>query len=334
MNLLICSAGRRNELLKDIRLSLSKGSRIIATDISPYAPALYYADKSYLVPKITDERYIDTLAEICQKENINAMITLIDPEIEILAENRCVFEKMGVTVFTPYLPTAHLCFDKYKMYLHLVRNGINTVRTFGTPEEFFEQFHNGSISFPVFVKPRTGSGSVGARRIDDISNLKAATAADQSLIIQEYMDGSDLDADVYVDAISREVVSIFAKKKLSTTIGGANKTISFHDDRLVELIKKVADSLELYGANDMDFFYRNGQYYLSEINPRFGGAYLHAYGAGIDFIKMMENNVKHTVNTPCFGNYDDGLVMMMYDSVVIKIQEELLDEEEDTCYRK
>lgn len=41
----------------------------------------------------------------------------------------------------------------------------------------------------------------------------------------------------------------------------------------------------------MDFFIKNGEYFLSEINPRFGGAYLHAYGAGVDFVKLILNNM-------------------------------------------
>ena len=58
-------------------------------------------------------------------------------------------------------------------------------------------------------------------------------------------------------------------------------------------------------------------YYLSEVNPRFGGAYLHAYGAGVDFIKLIKNNLNGIENIPVFGNYEDDIVMMMYDSVVI-----------------
>ena len=68
----------------------------------------------------------------------------------------------------------------------------------------------------------------------------------------------------------------------------------------------------------MDLWYKNGNYYLSEINPRFGGGYLHAYGAGVDFVKLIEKNVNKIENQPCFGNYDDNVVMMMYDSVIIE----------------
>ena len=68
----------------------------------------------------------------------------------------------------------------------------------------------------------------------------------------------------------------------------------------------------------MDLWYRNGEYYLSEVNPRFGGAYLHAYGAGVDFVRLIEKNVAGEENTAQFNNYEDNVVMMMYDSVVIR----------------
>ena len=75
--------------------------------------------------------------------------------------------------------------------------------------------------------------------------------------------------------------------------------------------------MQFNGPVDMDFFYQNGTYYLSEINPRFGGAYLHAYGCGVDFINLIRNNLNGTENTPIFGDYEDNIVMMMYDSVII-----------------
>ena len=102
MNILFCSAGRRAELLKNFRNSLSHGSKIIATDMSPYAPAIYFADRHYLVPGIKDPGYLDRVLEICEKEQIQAITTLIDPEIEILAQNRERFEALGITVLAPY----------------------------------------------------------------------------------------------------------------------------------------------------------------------------------------------------------------------------------------
>ena len=324
MNILMCSAGRRCELIKNFRKSMGRKGKIVATDLSPYAPALCFADKFYLVPKITEDSYIDVLLDVCRKEKIQAVFTLIDPEIAILSENRKKFEDLGIKVFVPFYETAKICFDKFEMYKYLVKCQIPTVTTYGSLEDFLLDYNTDKIHFPVFVKPRTGSGSIGARRIENLDDLQIAMSEDSSLIIQEFMDGIDLDADVYVDSVSGEVVSAFSKKKISTTIGGANKTISFKDDKLFEFIKRVASVLNLYGPNDMDFFYRDGRYYLSEINPRFGGAYLHAYGAGVDFIKLIENNISEISNKPNLGDYSDNIVMMMYDAVVIKRQEDLL----------
>lgn len=330
MNFLFASVGRRVQLLQDFRRSIEPDDRIIATDMSPYAPALQMADKRYLVPAITDKTYIDVLLKICVEEKVDALFTLIDPEIALIAENKERFEELGVHVFTPDAPTAKLCFDKFEFYKHLAANGVATPLTYGTFEEFKDGYAAGAIGFPVFVKPRTGSGSVGARRVDDETELKRCMDEEPSLIIQELMSsgfeaGSDLDADVYVDEITHKPASIFTKRKMSSVIGGANKTVSFKDPELFTFIESALEGLVFSGPIDVDVFMKDGSYYISEINPRFGGAYLHAYGAGVDFIPLIKNNVMGIANKPEFGTYDSGVTMFMFDSVVIGREDDLFD---------
>lgn len=316
--ILFCSVGRRGELIKDFKDSMKDEIDIIATDNSCYAPALYLADKYYIVPLISDNNYLDTILDICCKEKIDAITTFIDPEIEILAKNRKEFEKLGVIVLAPYEETASLCFDKYKMYEYLTKCEINTVKTYSTYNDFKNDYEKDVVQLPVFIKPRTGSGSVGARKVQSLEELRTFCKEDKTLIIQEYMNGLDLDADVYVDTISHKPVSIFTKRKIETKIGGANKTISFKDPKLFAFIEEIISHFEFNGPIDIDFFYKDGNYYMSEVNPRFGGAYLHAYGAGVDFIKLIVNNINKIENQPNIGDYEEGVVMMMYDSVVIK----------------
>lgn len=321
MNYLMLSVGRRGELMKNFRASMEAGSRIIATDNSQYAPALYFADKQYLVPRIDSPEYIDTILDICKKEKINAVTTFIDPEIMILAKNREKFEALGVEVLAPYTETAELCFDKYEFYKYLVSKGIRTPKTYGTFAEVKAALDKNEVSLPVFVKPRCGSGSVGARKINTLEMLKEVFEQDATLIAQELMTGEgafDLDADIYVDTKSHKPVSIFSKRKISTVIGGANKTISFKDEKLFSFVKEALSVFKFNGPIDADFFYKDGEYYISEVNPRFGGAYLHAYGAGVDFIKMIDRNLRDEQNEEMIGDYEEDVVMMMYDSVVIK----------------
>ena len=87
---------------------------------------------------------------------------------------------------------------------------------------------------------------------------------------------------------------------------------------------------EFNGPLDMDFFIKDGKYYLSEINPRFGGAYLHAYGAGVDFIKLIVNNINGIENPVHLGGYDDDVLMLMYDDVVIAKASDLVNRDFST----
>lgn len=318
MNILFCSAGRRVELIKEFKRSMHEG-KVVVTDVSITAPSIYAADRYYNVGLISDEGYISSLLEICEKEKIDVITTLIDPEIELLAKHRDRFEDIGVIVLAPYEETANLCFDKAQLIKFLSEKGLKTVRTWTNLQSFNESIAKNEIGFPVFIKPRTGSGSVGARKIEDIQSLEKAIESDNTVIIQEYMgDAIDLDADVYIDTVSHKPVSIFSKKKLETRIGGASKTVSFIDEGLNNFINQILNMLQCCGPIDIDFFYKNGEYYLSEINPRFGGAYIHAYECGIDFFKLIENNVAGLKNAPVFGNYDEGIVMMMYDSLIVR----------------
>ena len=197
-------------------------------------------------------------------------------------------------------------------------------------EQFEKALQHGDLHVPVFIKPRTGSGSVGAQKVNDMDTLKTLIAENKfQYIIQEFMDGEDFDADVYIDAISGHVVSAFSKKKIETRIGGASKTISFKDQRLFDFVQSFMHLFDFAGAIDMDFFFRDGEYYLSEINPRFGGAYLHAYGAGVDFFKLIINNINGVTNEVRIGDYDEGVLMLMYDDVVITKEVDLLRDYHD-----
>ena len=324
MNILFCSAGRRVQLLKYLKESFGSQCTIVAADNSSVAPALYVADKSYLVPRITDKKYIERILEICRKNNIQAITTLIDPEIEVLAANRDLFISERILPLCPTKETAALCFDKYAFFRHLQAHNIPTVLTYDSLEAFQEGRNKGEIDFPVFIKPRTGSGSVGIHRVDDMETLvRLLETEPYSYIIQELMTEGDCDADVYIDCFTHKPVAAFSKRKIETKIGGASKTNSFKDPQLFEFIERICNVFEFNGPVDMDFWYKDGHYLLSEVNPRFGGAYLHAYGAGVDFFKLIVNNIKGKINKLQIGDYEENLLMLMYDSVVFVKKEEL-----------
>lgn len=322
--ILFSNAGRRGTLIKNFKKSLGNKVKLIATDNWCVAPALFMADEYYVTPKIKEKTYIQELLNICKKENVKAITTCIDPEIELLSKNRDLFIENGILPLCPDEKTAALCFDKYEMFKYLTKCNINTVLTYDTLDHFNEGYKNKEIDFPVFIKPRCGSGSVGIAKVNSYDELVERLGEGKfNYIIQEFMDCEDFDADVYIDTISNKAVSAFSKKKIETRIGGASKTISFKDEKLFIFIKEIVKHFNFNGPVDMDFFYKDGKYYLSEVNPRFGGAYLHAYGAGVDFPKLIFNNINGIENECEIGNYNSDVLMMMYDEVVITTKDKL-----------
>ncbi len=313
-NILFCSAGRRNILLRDAKTSLVGKGQVFATDVSPVAPALFDADKAFLVPRIDSADYNETILRLCKENDVKAITTLIDPEIEILAAHRDKLLAEGILPLCPSKETARLCFNKYEMFRHLSSHHVRTVLTYDSLNSFKEGLDKGEISFPVFMKPISGSGSVGIGKVNNWDEaVEKFNDGQFTYIIQELMTGGDCDADVYVDCYTHKPVSIFSKRKIESRIGGASKTISFKDPKLFAFVEEVCSVLELNGPCDMDFF----------------GAYLHAYGAGVDFFKFIINNIQGKQNLPDIGNYDEDVIMMMYDAVVITKKNQLLSDHFD-----
>ena len=259
-NILFCSVGRRSRLLMDFRKSMNGCGKIIATDLSPVAPALFFADESYLVPRIDSSSYITSILDICEKCDVKAITTVIDPEIEILAKHREELKEKGILPLCPAEWTARLCYDKYEMFKYLHSKGLRTVLTYNSLEGLKEGLEKGEVSFPVFMKPISGSGSVGIGKVNNWEEAEAKFNDGKfKYIIQELMTAGDCGADVYVDCISHKAVAAFCKKKIETRIGGASKTISFKDKKLFEFIEQICAVFDLNGPCDMDFFMKDGE---------------------------------------------------------------------------
>ncbi len=97
MNILILSAGTRNKVVQAFKTALHGKGRVIATDCSNLAPAIYEADAYYIVPRITEEGYIEKILDICRREQITGVFSLIDPELSLLAKERDRFLEIGTT---------------------------------------------------------------------------------------------------------------------------------------------------------------------------------------------------------------------------------------------
>ena len=84
------------------------------------------------------------------------------------------------------------------------------------------------------------------------------------------------------------------------------------------LIERFAKESGWSGQIDIDIFEVDSEYCISEVNPRFGGGYPHAYECGCDHMKMIVNNLAGKVNEKTIGRYEEDICMMKYNEVAIR----------------
>lgn len=317
-NILILSAGTRDKVVQYFKKALAGKGQVIATDCSEYAPAIYEADGYELVPRITEPGYLERILEICKKRKITGVLSLIDPELSLLAANKERFLEIGTIPVVPDAEAVELCFNKYAMYEKLTELGFPTGKCFMDREAFFEAVDAGMMKYPVFVKPVCGSASISINKAADKETVEFLCSREEYLMIQEFMDGQEYGADVYIDMLSGEVVSIFVKKKLKMRAGETDKAVSVKDEALFSLICDFVKKLGFRGIIDIDLFEIGGKWYISEVNPRFGGGYPHAYVCGVNVPELIVNNLEGRVNEPAIGNYEAGMVMMKYNEIMVK----------------
>ncbi len=317
MNILILSAGTRNKIVQYFKKELNGKGLVVATDCSKLAPAIYEADKYYIVPRIDDKDYLNCILDICIKEKINGLISLIDPELSLISENIVKFKEIGVTPIISEHKNVEMCFNKYKMYQFLVENGIRTAKTYIDKNEFYKDLEKENMKFPVFVKPIEGSASININKVYNKDELELLWKKENNLLIQQFMDGEEFGADVYIDMISNEISAIFTKKKIKMRAGETDKSVSIKDEKLFSIIKGFVKKAEFKGIIDIDIFKVNGEYYISEVNPRFGGGYPHAYESKVNIPKMIINNLEGKINNEQIGDYEEDIYMMKYNEVKI-----------------
>lgn len=318
MNILILSVGTRNKIVQYFKKELDGKGLVIATDCSDIAPAIYEADKYYIVPRMTDPSYLESILDICKKESVSGILSLIDPELSLISGNRDKFEAVGTTVIESSYELCEMSLDKMAMFNWLTERGYRCAKSYLDKNEFFADVEAGQITYPVFVKPYKGSASISISKVFDRESVELLFAHEDNLMIQEFLDGQEIGADVYIDMISGEIVSIFTKKKIKMRAGETDKAISFKDEKLFTLIRKFVLEAGYKAQIDIDIFDINGEYYISEVNPRFGGGYPHAYESGVNHMKYIIENLTGNINKCVVGEYEEGIYMMKYSEVVVR----------------
>lgn len=333
-NILILSAGTRDKVVEFFKKEIGDEGRIIATDCSNIAPAIYEADKAYIVPPIKAPGYVDKIVDICRKENITGCFSLIDPELSLIAQEKEKLEAVGCTPVVSSYELCEISLDKYRMY-ELLNSDKNTdgdsnklfkaAYCYRSVDEFQTARKNGVTDYPVFVKPQNGSASININKISTDEELNTLFDIYDGLMIQEFMKGQEYGADIYIDMISGKCTAIFLKKKIKMRAGETDKSVSVKDEKLFAKIARFVENCGFRGMIDIDLFKVGEDWYLSEVNPRFGGGYPHAYMCGVNMPRYVINNLKGIENPVNIGDYEEGIYMMKYNEIKILKEVELVE---------
>ena len=263
---------------------------LIAADMSNTAPAMAVADVAHVVPDVYAKDYVDRLLEICRKDRVDLLISLNDLELPVLSPHRGRFEEVGTRLLISDQKVIDICFDKYRTVQFCHSQHMGTPLTFLTLEEAGKALESGELSFPVVVKPRWGSASIGLEFPADMEELELAYRlvslrvmrsilseaskedAERSVLIQEHIAGTEYGLDILND-FSGKNVQVYVKEKLAMRAGETDKSVLRDNPELEEMGRRVGNALGHIGNVDCDIFEKDGNYYLLELNPRFGGGY-------------------------------------------------------------
>lgn len=298
MNILFTCAGRRTYLLKYFKEQLAGDGLVVATDMQLTAPALTAADIKEQVPAVYAEDYVDRTIDICRKHDIAAIISLNDLELPILAANRFRFDEIGVKVIVSSKEVIDICFDKYRTAQYVESLGLKSPKTYICLDEAIDALDCGELTFPLVLKPRWGSGSIGIEFVNDMYELKetyaqllkkvrksilgTASKGDEYILVQEAIKGQEYGMDVMND-LSGNNRGVSVKMKLAMRAGETDKACTVDKPALRAIGRALGENLKHIGNLDVDVFERDGQYYVLELNPRFGGGFPFSYEAGVNF---------------------------------------------------
>lgn len=315
MNILLSSVGRRGYLVQYFQGALGSSGQIWGVDSCSYAPGFVYCDHRLILPEVTCPEYCNKLLAVCKENEIQVIVPLIDPELQVLTYQRKKFTDAGIMVVVSPPETIEMAYDKYQTVQFAQQNDIAVPWTALEVDPTLSAISQGQIFWPIVVKPRKGSASQDIYYCDNEDQLRYAFSCCPDPMIQEVLKGTEYGYDLFADQNFRPI-SVYCKKKLAMRAGETDKAISTADPVLIEFGKKLLESMKLFGPADVDIFVDDDGPKLLEINPRFGGGYPCAHMSGANFCSKLIAMANGSPLAPDINSYPDGICMLKQDEII------------------
>jgi carbamoyl-phosphate synthase large subunit len=298
---LFTCAGQRVDIVSAFARA---GATTIATDVNPLAPAVHHAERYTLVPRVDDPRYVDALRALIAEHDVDLVVPLTDLDHVVLARAR---SELGALLLLSELDVVRCVGDKYLAHQLFERRGIASPPTW-LPEDVPDD-----VEFPVLVKAREGFGSRHIYRARDRAELdfflRYTTVPS---MVQAVCRGEEFSIDVFCDFDGR-CLNAIPRTMIESKGGESIKGMTIKDWDLIEVGRSVAEALPIWGpANVQCFREASGRYEITDVNPRFGGAFPLPLAAGSRYPELALALAAGERPEPTLGDFREGVVMTRF----------------------
>lgn len=266
-NILFLGVGRRVELLqifKQAALVLGKKIVIYGEDVSNTAPALAFCDRRLHLCPIKDEGYIAQLLNKAIEEHIEIIIPMIDTNLLILAKNKKHFEEHGIKILISLPEMVQVCRDKNRTSQFFMDCGLHAP----IPVNNWKDYKSG---YPAFIKPKDGSSSVDAYKVESEQELEFYSKRVSDYIVQPFIEGTEYTVDIFADFFGNPIY-ITPRKRLVVRAGEVLKTEIVLDEQIIDEHRRIVEKFKPCGPITVQLIRdKDGIDWFIEINPRFGG---------------------------------------------------------------
>lgn len=312
IRILFTGVGRRVELMQAFRQAannLNINIKIYGADMAGTAPALAFCDVTRKVCGMRDADYIPQLLRICEADHIDLLIPTIDTDLLVLSQNAAKFDEIGTKVFISKPDKIAICRDKNYTAEFFASCGLKAPRTVND----YQLYHG---PYPCFIKPKDGSSSINAYKVENESELKVYSEQVGDYIVQPFIEGTEYTVDIFCDYEGNSVF-ITPRIRVAVRAGEVLKTEIAMDNKIIEECRKLIAGFQPCGPMTVQLIRQNitGDDYFIEINPRFGGGAPLSMKAGARSAEMILKLLSGE-RISYSDEIDDGAVYSRFDQSV------------------
>jgi carbamoyl-phosphate synthase large subunit len=298
---LFTCAGQRVDIVSAFSRA---GATTIAADLDPLAPALYHADAHVRVPRIADPGYVPALRDVVEEHDVRLIVPLTDLDHIALVRAR---DDLGALVLLPDEEVVRRVGDKFLAHRFFEERGIPS------PPSWLPDDVPDDARFPLLVKVREGFGSRHIFRAHDRAELDfflRYTSVDS--FVQTCCAGEEFSIDVFCDLDGR-CLNAIPRTMIQSKGGESIKGMTIQDRDLIEFGAHVAEALGLVGPATIQCFREDGdRHEVTDVNPRFGGAFPLPLAAGSRYPELALALAAGERPEPRLGEFRAGVVMTRF----------------------